>query len=219
MLLFTHVENIQVQDVVHIRQEDGDIIFSIKFPDGDLRSVSHREIRAMVESCRIYETRLNLARLKLSGLGDVSLRAEAQARDRVANSIERREELYQEIALCTAELKKVQRIEWLFDQLGEHFKAGLISKGAEFSWPLLTARGLASQKDPGLERFRKECDNLHLEKKRTIPREVLFRIMQKIDEFGGSIEDFKSETRAYRKGREYASRLGYSRRGSTRFPK
>lgn len=73
--------------------------------------------------------------------------------------------------------------------------------------------------DTGLLKFKSQCEDLHLQKRKTIPRQILYEIMCTIEEFTGTIDEFTSNCGAYVKGREYASRLGYSRKGSARNPK
>lgn len=73
----------------------------------------------------------------------------------------------------------------------------------------------SSNQDPEILMFMTECENLGLQKKKTIPRETLYEIMYSIGGFSGSIDEFTTKCSAYAKGREYASRLKYSRKGSS----
>lgn len=68
--------------------------------------------------------------------------------------------------------------------------------------------------DTSLLKFKRQCEELGLEKRKTIPPETLYEIMCTIGGFSGSIEEFTTKCAGYVKGREYASRLGYTRKGS-----
>lgn len=70
-----------------------------------------------------------------------------------------------------------------------------------------------------LLRFKKECEAFQLPKGATIPRETLFEIMVKIGLFAAPLDEFTTKCNAYIKAREYASRLGYSKKGSALFEK
>jgi hypothetical protein len=68
--------------------------------------------------------------------------------------------------------------------------------------------------DSALLRFKDECERRKLQKNKTIPRNMLREIMSSIGEFSGTKDEFTTQCAAYKKGREYASRLRYSQKGS-----
>lgn len=72
----------------------------------------------------------------------------------------------------------------------------------------------ADSTDTDLERFMRKCKELKLPKKKTIPRETLFEMMSDLKLCKGQLDDFIPGSKACLKAREYASRAGYSRKGS-----
>jgi len=77
--------------------------------------------------------------------------------------------------------------------------------------------GAGMDQDPEILKFKRICEELELPLKKTIPRETLFEIMCEIGQFSGTLDQFTTKCPAYSKGREYASRLKYSRKGSSLF--
>src|ERR1051326_446261 len=68
--------------------------------------------------------------------------------------------------------------------------------------------------DTDILKFDTKCKDLGLQRKKTIPREILYDIMKDIGNFSGTLKEFTTKCAAYTKGREYASRLRYSNKRS-----
>jgi len=75
-----------------------------------------------------------------------------------------------------------------------------------------------ADQDELIEKFRKACLARGLKKGKTIPLKVLIEIAKEIGISGAeSAEAFRPGTSAYHVAREYASRLGYKRKGAAQF--
>ena len=68
--------------------------------------------------------------------------------------------------------------------------------------------------DRDLDKFKMECENLNLLKGKTIPHGTLFTVMSNSGLFKGTLDEFTTKSPAYAKGRQYASLLGYKKKGS-----
>lgn len=101
----------------------------------------------------------------------------------------------------------------LQNQSGKRVKKKKNSRGQVAKSPSIV------DQDTALLKFMRLCENFGLQKRKTIPRETLYKIMCAIGDFRGSINEFTTKSVAYVKGREYASRLGYSRKGSALYRK
>ena len=132
MLLFKWIENISCGDVINIRNENGEVVFSIRLPSGNIRSFTYSEITHALEDQRIYESRKNLATDQLTHFYELDKDVRLQIYGYIELSDDKIAELNYTISECQLDIIKYRRLDNMFDQLVEHFKAGLISSGIEY---------------------------------------------------------------------------------------
>jgi hypothetical protein len=107
----------------------------------------------------------------------------------------------------------------LFDQLAEAHRAGVANSGIEYLAYLDGHKLDKKDRRPAIAKFKKLCDELGLVQNETIPRDTLCHMMTTLGLYDGSAAEFTPDSKGYRLGRELASRLGYSQKGSTRYRK
>ncbi len=211
MIFLSWIENVRDEDIINIREEYGDIYFSVKYPKGRIRSIAYSAIEGLLADVHIYQTRMALANEELHNFNNLSEEHRLRLYGRTVLTPERVLTLENEITTCEAEIEKYSRLANYFDQKVERFKAGLFVRPVQDE---SSRQQVLEEDDTDLLQFRSRCESEKLAKGKTIPRERLHSIMLALGLFNGSLGEFTPESKAYKKGREYASRLGYARRGS-----
>jgi hypothetical protein len=125
MIFLKSIENLTGDNIVNIREENGEVIFSIMYSSGTIRSITYSEILYALEGVHSYETRRNLAEVELKYFEFLSPEERKRQYHRSKMTKAREKELLKIIDDNEEIIKKYNHLSMFFDQLVERFKAGV----------------------------------------------------------------------------------------------
>ncbi len=190
------------------RNQAGDLIVFFHL-DGriQLDNLSVRE-RAWRKGMLKYETKLEVLEQTIQrGQGNSGLAFELKAlRDEIIHKRSRWEQYQQVIMAFSAGIA----IDKFWE--GKYRKPKGQDQKNRMNPPPIPAQSIQ------IRNFSDKCIEYGLRKGEKIPIQTLYQIMFDAKIIDITLAQFDTKSKEYRKGREYASRLGYSQKGSTRHP-
>ena len=126
MLFLSSIEHVTEKDILNIDRENGRFIVSLRLKSGNISSFDYEEIReAIDEARRLYETRKNLANYCLTMPDTERAIRGVGANGAYEKTLENEKKWFQDIEEGEIEIKNLQKLDHLFWQTVEKYRAKL----------------------------------------------------------------------------------------------
>ncbi|MGA9408620.1 MAG: hypothetical protein WBW71_15915, partial [Bacteroidota bacterium] len=126
MIFLSSIEHVTEKDILNIDRENGRFIISLRLRSGNISSFDYEEIReAIDEARRIYETRKNLANYCLTMPDSERAVQGIGANGAYERTMDNEKKWLQDIEEAEIEIKNLQKLEHLFWQTVEKYRAKL----------------------------------------------------------------------------------------------
>ena len=129
MILLSWIEHITENDILNIRNESERVALSLRLKSGNISSFYHDEIAEIIdEAQRTNETKKGLANYYLTMSDEERRFEEERFKVSYKKTPEKEKEWLLTVEEAEKEIKKLQKLEHLFWQTVEHWKAGIWRK-------------------------------------------------------------------------------------------